>query len=69
MDLATLDGMSTGQVVARAGSDWLAGAIAADYLPLLSGNVVAMAVSLGVMIYLSPLLAAVSVGCCPACSW
>jgi len=65
MDLATLDGMSTGQVVARAGSDCSLVQSLLNYLPLLSGNVVAMAVSLGVMIYLSPLLAAVSVGLLP----
>jgi ATP-binding cassette subfamily B protein len=61
MDLATLDGMSTGQVVARAGSDCSLVQSLLNFLPLLSGNVVAMVVSLGVMIYLSPLLAAVSV--------
>ncbi|HEX3612693.1 MAG TPA: ABC transporter ATP-binding protein [Sporichthyaceae bacterium] len=65
MDLATLDGMSAGQVVARAGSDVSLVQSLLNYLPLLSGNVVAMLVSLGVMIYLSPLLAAVSVSVLP----
>src|SRR4051812_1857604 len=65
MDLATLDGMSTGQVVARAGSDCSLVQSLLNFLPLLSGNVVAMLASLAVMIYLSPLLAAVSVGVLP----
>jgi ATP-binding cassette subfamily B protein len=65
MDLATLDGMSTGQVVARAGSDCSLVQSLLNFLPLLCGNVVAMVVSLGVMIYLSPLLAAVSVSMLP----
>jgi ATP-binding cassette subfamily B protein len=65
LDLATLDAMSTGQVVARAGSDCALVQSLLNFLPLLSGNVVAMVVSLGVMIYLSPLLAAVSVGVLP----
>jgi ATP-binding cassette subfamily B protein len=65
MDLATLDGMSTGQVVARAGSDCSLVQSLLSYLPLLCGNLVAMLVSLGVMIYLSPLLAAVSVSVLP----
>jgi ATP-binding cassette subfamily B protein len=65
MDLATLDTMSTGQVVARAGSDCSLVQSLLNFLPLLCGNVVAMLVSLGVMVYLSPVLAAVSVAVLP----
>jgi ATP-binding cassette subfamily B protein len=53
--------MSTGQLVARANSDSTLVQALLNYLPLISANVMLMVLSLGVMIYLSPLLAVVSV--------
>ncbi|WP_308217270.1 ABC transporter ATP-binding protein [Streptantibioticus silvisoli] len=61
MDLQSLDRMSTGQLVARANSDSALVQALLNFLPLLSGNVILMVLSLGVMIYLSPPLAVVSV--------
>jgi ATP-binding cassette subfamily B protein len=60
MDLQTLDRMSSGQLIARANSDTALAQALLTYLPLLSGNVMMMVLSLGVMVYLSPLLAVVS---------
>ena len=61
MDLQSLQRMSTGQLVARANSDSTLVQALLNYLPLMSANVMLMVLSLGVMIYLSPLLAVVSV--------
>ncbi|HEY4020983.1 MAG TPA: ABC transporter ATP-binding protein [Pseudonocardiaceae bacterium] len=60
MDLANLDRMSTGQLVARANSDSTLVQGLLNFLPIMSGNVLLMLLSLAVMFYLSPLLALVS---------
>ena len=66
MDLGNLDRMPTGQLVARANSDstLVQGLLA--FFPTVSGNLLMMLLSLGVMIYLSPLLALVSVVATPS---
>ncbi|MGH3783590.1 MAG: ABC transporter ATP-binding protein, partial [Pseudonocardiaceae bacterium] len=60
MDLDNLDRMPTGQLVARASSDSMLVQGLLNYLPIMSGNVLLQVLSLGVMFYLSPLLALVS---------
>jgi ATP-binding cassette subfamily B protein len=60
MDFAGLDRMPTGQLVARANSDSTLVQGLLNYLPNVSGNVLSMLLSLAVMVYLSPLLAVVS---------
>jgi ATP-binding cassette subfamily B protein len=66
MDFDNLDRMPTGQLVARANSDstLVQGLLA--FFPIMSGNILLMLFSLGVMIYLSPLLAVVSVIIAPS---
>jgi ATP-binding cassette, subfamily B, bacterial len=66
MDLGNLDRMPTGQLVARANSDstLVQGLLA--FFPTVSGNLLMILLSLGVMIYLSPLLALVSVVVTPS---
>ena len=66
MDFAGLDRMPTGQLVARANSDSTLVQGLLNYLPNVSGNVLSMLLSLGVMVYLSPLLAVVSLVMVPA---
>ncbi|MDQ2883492.1 MAG: ABC transporter ATP-binding protein/permease, partial [Actinomycetota bacterium] len=66
MDLDNLDRMPTGQLVARASSDSMLVQGLLNYLPILSGNVLLMVLSVGVMFYLSPLLAIVSLIVAPA---
>lgn len=66
MDLANLDRMSTGQVVGRANSDSALVQGLLSFYPIMSGNVLLLLVSLGVMIYLAPLLGLVSVFLAPA---
>ena len=61
MDLQSLSQMSTGQLVGRASSDSTLAQSLINFLPLLAGNVMLVLLSLGVMIWLSPLLALVSV--------
>jgi ATP-binding cassette subfamily B protein len=61
MDFDNLDRMPTGQLVARANSDSALVQGLLSFFPIMSGNVLLMLFSLGVMIYLSPLLAVVSV--------
>jgi ATP-binding cassette subfamily B protein len=61
MDFDNLDRMPTGQLVARANSDSALVQGLLSFFPIMSGNVLMMLFSLGVMIYLSPLLAIVSV--------
>jgi ATP-binding cassette subfamily B protein len=61
MDLQSLSQMSTGQLVGRASSDSTLAQTLINFLPLLAGNVMLVLLSLGVMIWLSPLLALVSV--------
>jgi ATP-binding cassette subfamily B protein len=60
MDFATLDTMSTGQLVSRANSDSTLVQGLLNMLPIMSGNVILMLLSLAVMFVLSPLLALVS---------
>ncbi|MCW2546797.1 MAG: transporter transrane region, partial [Mycobacterium sp.] len=66
MDLQSLGEMSTGQLVGRANSDSTLAQALVNFFPLLSGNIILMLLSLGVMIYLSPLLAIVGVIVLPA---
>ena len=61
MDFDNLDRMPTGQLVARSNSDSALVQGLLSFFPIMSGNVLLMLFSLGVMIYLSPLLAVVSV--------
>jgi ATP-binding cassette, subfamily B, bacterial len=61
MDFDNLDRMPTGQLVARANSDSALVQGLLSFFPIMSGNILLMLFSLGVMIYLSPLLAVVSV--------
>ena len=60
MDLDSLGRMPTGQLVARANSDSMLVQGLLNFFPLMSGNMLLMMISLGVMFYLSPLLAIVS---------
>ena len=60
MDFASLDQMSTGQLVSRANSDSALVQGLLNMLPIMSGNVILMLLSLVVMFFLSPLLALVS---------
>jgi ATP-binding cassette, subfamily B, bacterial len=61
MDFDNLDRMPTGQLVARANSDSTLVQGLLSFFPIMSGNVLLMLFSLAVMVYLSPLLAVVSV--------
>jgi ATP-binding cassette subfamily B protein len=61
MDQDSLSRMSTGQLVSRANSDSTLVQGLLGFLPIMSGNVLMMVLSLIVMIFLSPLLAVVSV--------
>ncbi|HEY5320720.1 MAG TPA: ABC transporter ATP-binding protein, partial [Galbitalea sp.] len=60
MDFASLDRMATGQLVSRANSDSTLVQGLLNMLPIMSGNVILMLLSLVVMFVLSPLLAIVS---------
>ncbi len=66
MDFDNLNRMPTGQLVARANSDSTLVQGLLSFFPIMSGNVLLMLLSLGVMIYLSPLLSLVSVIVAPA---
>src|SRR5579862_8854364 len=61
LDFDNLDRMPTGQLVARANSDSTLVQGLLNFFPIISGNVLLMALSLIMMIYLSPKLAIVSV--------
>src|SRR5580698_5780139 len=61
LDFDNLGRMPTGQLVARANSDSTLVQGLLSFFPIMSGNVLLMLFSLGVMVYLSPLLAVVSV--------
>jgi ATP-binding cassette subfamily B protein len=61
LDFENLDRMPTGQLVARANSDSTLVQGLLSFFPIMSGNILLMLFSLGVMVYLSPLLAIVSV--------
>jgi ATP-binding cassette subfamily B protein len=60
MDFASLDQMSTGQLVSRANSDSALVQALLNMLPIMSGNIILLVLSLVVMFFLSPLLALVS---------
>jgi ATP-binding cassette subfamily B protein len=60
MDFASLDQMSTGQLVSRANSDSTLVQALLNMLPIMSGNIILLLLSLVVMFFLSPLLALVS---------
>jgi ATP-binding cassette subfamily B protein len=66
LDFDNLNRMPTGQLVARANSDSTLVQGLLSFFPVMSGNVLLMLVSLAVMIYLSPLLALVSITVAPA---
>nr|WP_277348503.1 ABC transporter ATP-binding protein [Planctomonas sp. JC2975] len=66
LDAATLDTMPAGQLVARANSDSALVQGLLNFLPLVTGNVLMMVLSLVVMFILSPLLALVSLAVVPA---
>ncbi len=66
MDFANLDRMPTGQLVARASSDTTLVQGLLMFIPMMSGNVLLMILSLGVMLWLSPPLALVSLIIAPA---
>ncbi len=66
LDFEQLDRMPTGQLVARANSDSTLVQGLLSFFPIMSGNVLLMLLSLGVMVYLSPLLAVVSLVVAPA---
>jgi ATP-binding cassette subfamily B protein len=61
LDFANLDRMPTGQLVARANSDATLVQGLLSFLPIMSGNILMLVLSLAVMVYLCPLLAVVSV--------
>ena len=65
LDFANLDRMPTGQLVARANSDSALVQGLLSFFSVMSGNVLLMLFSLVVMIYLSPLLALVSLVIAP----
>ena len=66
LDFDNLNRMPTGQLVARANSDATLVQGLLSFFPIMSGNLLLMVVSLAMMIYLSPLLAIVSVVVAPA---
>ncbi|HKT57725.1 MAG TPA: ABC transporter ATP-binding protein [Microbacterium sp.] len=66
LDAATLDTMSTGQLVSRANSDTALAQGLLAYIPMLSGNLLTLVLSLVVMIVLSPPLALIAVLIVPA---
>jgi ATP-binding cassette subfamily B protein len=66
MDFASLDRMPTGQLVARASSDTTLVQGLLMFIPMMSGNLLLMVLSLGVMLWLSPPLALVSLIIAPA---
>jgi ATP-binding cassette subfamily B protein len=66
LDLESLSRMPTGQLVARVSSDTTLVQALLNFIPIMGGNVFLLAMSLGVMIYLSPLLAVVSLVIAPS---
>jgi ATP-binding cassette subfamily B protein len=66
LDFANLDRMPTGQLVARANSDSMLVQGLLNFLPIMGGNILMLVLSLAVMLYLCPLLAAVSVLVAPS---
>lgn len=66
LDQSTLDTLPTGQLVARANSDTALVQGLLSFLPMVSGNLLMLLLSLVVMFVLSPLLALVSLAILPA---
>jgi ATP-binding cassette subfamily B protein len=66
LDERSLAHLSTGQIVARANSDTALVQGLLNFLPLMTGNLLMMAVSLVIMFVLSPLLALVGLVIAPA---
>ena len=66
MDFENLSRMPTGQLVARANSDSTLIQGLLNFFPIMSSNVILLVLSLAVMIYLSPLLAVVSLVVAPS---
>ena len=66
MDLTTLSHLPTGQLVSRANSDSTLVQGLLNFLPLMAGNLLMMVLSLGVMLWLSPLLAVLGLVVLPA---
>ncbi len=66
MDLDNLSRMPTGQLVARANSDSTLVQGLLSFFPIMSSNVLLLLASLAMMVYLSPLLASVSLVVAPA---
>jgi len=69
LDFARHDDFQTGQLVSRAGSDVGLVQSMLSFLPLATGNLVMVVLSLGVMAVLSPLLTLVSLVVVPAIFW
>jgi len=61
MDATNLDRMPTGQLVGRANSDSTLVQGLLNFFPIMSSNILLVVLSVGVMCYLSPLLALVSI--------
>ena len=66
MDFDNLGRMPTGQLVARANSDSTLVQGLLNFFPIMSSNILLLLMSLGVMIFLSPLLAIVSIILAPS---
>jgi ATP-binding cassette subfamily B protein len=66
LDQRTLSQLSTGQLVSRASSDTTLILGLLNFLPLMFGNVLLMLISLGIMLWLSPLLACIGLVIAPA---
>lgn len=66
LDFDNLGRMPTGQLVARANSDSTLVQGLLSFFPIMSSNILLLLLSLGVMVYLSPLLALVSVVVAPS---
>jgi ATP-binding cassette, subfamily B, bacterial len=69
LDFARHDDFQTGQLVSRAGSDVGLVQSMLAFLPLASGNLVMVVLSLGIMAVLSPVLTLVSLVVVPAILW
>ncbi len=69
MDAASLESMSTGQLVARANSDVALAQGFLNFLPLVSANGLTMLLSIIVMFVLSPLLGLISLVMVPVLLW
>jgi ATP-binding cassette subfamily B protein len=66
LDERSISHLSTGQIVARANSDTALVQGLLNFLPLMTGNLLMMVVSLAIMLALSPLLALVGLVIAPA---